>query len=127
MDWKLFLSLCREVLGKGYSIPYFSESWCSYTTFTSLEHNIHYWSNGLPDFVELLEDRTQDGGLWRQEFFYADLAHIILPRKFYWEYFIDGHFTSGYKLQDINLLARTLERHSLKYRKTDLILEVKLY
>lgn len=86
-DWKLFLVTARQILGKGESASWSSQSWCAFTPFTSLEHQLTYWTNGLPDKDELLENKTVDGGLWRQSFFYQGLAHIILPAKFYWEKF----------------------------------------
>jgi len=127
MNWKLFLSICRETLGKGSFNPYLSESWCSFTTFTSLSHNINYWSCGFPDKEDLLDDRTIDGGLWRQSFYYDDIAHIIIPSKFYWEEIIDNKFCCDYKKQNINLLIPKLGNNFPQLRQTELMLEVKLY
>ena len=127
MQWKLFLSICRRILGEGALNPYISHSWCSFTTFSSLKHGIHYWSCGFPDENELLDDRTLDGGLWSQSFYYDDLAHLIVPAQFYWESTINGNFCCDYKMQDIELLASELNKNSLEFRKTELVLEVKLY
>ena len=127
-DWKIFLATARRILGKGFSVSWASESWCAFTTFSSLEHGLTYWTNGLPDEEELLENRTEDGGLWRQSFYYNDLAHIILPARFYWER-IDSEnaFHSGYKNQDIKLLSKELEKKNISHRITDKALEIKLY
>ncbi len=124
----MFLATARRILGKGFSVSWASESWCAFTTFSSLEHCLTYWSNGLPDEEELLEDRTEDGGLWRQSFYYQDLAHIIIPAKFYWEK-IDSEkdFHSGYKDQDIKLLSTELKKNNIHHRKTNKVLEIKLY
>lgn len=127
MHWKFFLSICRSILGEGSWNPYTSCSWCSFTTFSSLKHGIHYWSCGFPDKNELLDDRTLDGGLWRQSFYYQDLAHIIIPAQFYWEEIIDANFRCGYKIQNIELLASELKSNNFKFRRTDIIIEVKLY
>lgn len=127
MNWKLFLSTCRKVLGKGSWNPYLSKSWCSFTTFTSLKHNINYWSCGFPDEEEFLEDKTIDGGLWSQSFRYDDMAHLIIPYYFYWESFVDGNFIRGYKTQNLDLLVLELKKNMLYCRQTDLLIEVKLY
>jgi hypothetical protein len=127
-DWKIFLTIARRVLGKGFSISWASESWCAFTTFTSLEHSLTYWTNGLPDEDELSEDRTKDGGLWRQSFYYKDLAHIIIPAQFYWERTdSENGFQSGYKNQDIKLLSTELNKENISHRITDKVLEIKLY
>uniref|UniRef100_UPI001C43E794 hypothetical protein n=1 Tax=Desulfosarcina cetonica TaxID=90730 RepID=UPI001C43E794 len=127
-DWKIFLALARRILGKGFSISWASESWCAYTTFNSLERWLTYWTNGLPDEEELLEDRTIDGGLWRQSFYYKDLAHIIIPARFCWERTDSKNgFQSGYKSQDIKLLSTELNKLKISHRITDKVLEIKLY
>lgn len=121
------MSICRKALGKGAWEPYISQSWCSFTTFTSLKHNIHYWSCGFPDESELLDDRTIDGGLWGQSFYYDDLAHLIVPTQFYWESIVDGKFCCDYKMQDIDLLISELGNKFTQVRRTELLLEIKLY
>lgn len=126
-QWKAFLETARRILGKGASIPLESESWCAWTTYTSLAHELTYWKRGLPDENELLEDRTIDGGLWMQSFEYSDIAHIILPATFYWERDGNGTFESGYKKQDIVTLSKALEGLGIPHRSTDLVLEIKLY
>ena len=127
MDWRNFLLICREVLGKGAWEPSISDSWCAFTTFSSLEHSVNYWKCGFPDKNELLDDKTIDGGLWSQSFYYNDIAHIIVPEQFYWESVKDGQFSSGYKKQDLKTLSLELEKSSIGFRLTDILLEVKLY
>lgn len=126
-DWKLFLQTCRRLLGKGAWEPYVSDSWCAYTTFSSLEQNVYYWNVGFPEEADCLDTQTRDGSLWRQEFDYSDLAHIVVPATFYWERYVDSVFYYGNKSQDINLLSKELEKLGISHRKTDLILEIKLY
>jgi hypothetical protein len=127
MDWRQFLLICRRVLGKGAWESSVSDSWCAFTTFSSLEHSVNYWKCGFPDENELLDDRTMDGGLWSQSFSYDDIAHIIVPAQFYWESVKDGQFSSGYKKQDLKTLSSELEKSSIDFHLTDILLEVKLY
>jgi hypothetical protein len=126
-DWKSFLEISRNTLGKGARNPCLSASWCSFTTFCSLQHNVHYWNCGFPNVSELLDDRTIDGGLWSQEFFYEDMAHVIIPSQFYWENSSNGIFQNGYKKQNIVLLSKKLRVANIRHRLTDIVLEVKLY
>lgn len=81
---------------------------------------------GLPNPEDLLEDRVADGGVWRQSFSYSDLAHIIIPREFFWENFERG-YEMVYKKQNIDLLSAKLLDAKIDHRLTDLLLEVKLY
>jgi len=126
-NWRACLQACRRVLGKGAWDPSVSESWCAFTTFSSLRHGVHYWACGFPDETELLESETLDGGLWRQAFRYEDLAHLIVPATFYWETRLGGSFRSGYKNQDLASLTGQFEGLQLPYRATELIVEIKLY
>jgi hypothetical protein len=126
-EWLLFLQTARRILGKGESLGSYSESWCAWTTFTSLESWLTYWSCGLPDIDELLETSTIDFGTWSQPFKYADIAHFIIPAKFYWEDTVDSKFCFGTKVQDIARLSEELKSLGIAHRKTDLILEIKLY
>lgn len=127
-DWKTFLATARSLLGKGQNVAWASESWCAYTTFFMLSHGLTYWSVGLPDFTELLDTHTVDGGLWGQEFYYNDLAHIIIPAQFYWEQSDkENGFQNGYKEQDIKTLSKELTAKKIKHKLTDKVLEIKLY
>lgn len=125
-DWKQFLQTARRLLGAGSHHPYSSESWCSFTTFSSLIHGVHYFTTGLPALEDCLDKCTRDGGVWTQSFEYNDLAHIIIPKTFYWELTEKG-FESGYKSQDIQLLSGELTKQGIEHRLTDLILEIKIY
>ena len=127
ISWKLFLQTCRRLLGRGDWNPFLSDSWCAFTTFSSLMHGVHYWNCGFPDENECLDSHIVDGGLWRQSFEYKDLAHLIIPASFYWEEFVDGVFQSGTKSQNLDLLSKELIKLDIDHRKTDLILEIKLY
>ncbi|MGL4318524.1 MAG: hypothetical protein ACRCTL_18155 [Pseudomonas sp.] len=126
-QWREALAIASRILGKGYNVSWASESWCSFTTFTSLSNLCVYWQKGVPSEADLLSDRTRDGGLWMQSFYYSDLAHIIFPAKFYWEKFHNGEFTHGEKIQDIGFLSKELEKAGIHHRLTDLILEIKAY
>ena len=126
-DWKLVLQTARKILGKGASLSWGSESWCAWTTFSSLGHFLTYWKCGFPDENELLDSCTVDGGTWTQSFYYSDIAHLIIPATFYWEKYTDGHFQSGHKKQDIEMLSNTLNELGIPHRKTDIVLEIKLF
>jgi hypothetical protein len=125
-EWRLFLQISRQVLGRGAIHSWGSDSWCAWTTFASLENHVTYWTSGLPEENELLDDRTTDGGLWMQSFSYADLAHIIIPSTFSWER-VDNGFQNGQKKQNTALLSQKLEEHNIKHRRTELVLEIKLF
>ncbi len=125
-QWKLFLETAREILGAGSCDPYSSVSWCGYTTYSSLMHGVRYFNLGLPALEDCLDTRTRDGGVWAQSIEYSDLAHLIIPKTFYWERTVSG-FEYGYKEQNIQLLSEKLLILGIKHRITDLILEIKLY
>lgn len=127
-QWKLFFLACRDVLGRGDSKPRFSESWCAWTTFAALEYGgIHYWTCGIPEYTEILDTHIEDGGLWGQPFSYDDLAHIVIPKVFYWETEGGPQFQNGTKTQSINALSERLRAEGIEHRITDLVLEIKLY
>jgi hypothetical protein len=127
MNWKLCLRTCRRVLGAGDWNPFLSQSWCAFTTFSSIKHGVHYWECGFPEESECLDTNTEDGGLWRQSFMYDDLAHLIVPASFYWENVEAGEFHSGLKRQDLELLSSELGKLNIQHRKTELVLEIKLF
>lgn len=124
--WKAALVACRRILGAGSWDAAQSASWCAFTTFASLEHRLTYWACGLPEEREFLEDRTLDGGLWRQSFLYTDLAHLIVPARFYWER-TDGGFASGHRQQDLRALSSAWAEQRIPFRLTERVLELKLY
>lgn len=125
-SWRLCLQTCRRILGFGDWDAYLSESWCAFTTHSSLTHGTYYFNCGFPAESECLDTHTADGGVWRQSFRYDDLAHLVVPKTFYWERTNEG-FQSGYKEQDIRLLSGELKKLGIQHRLTDLLLEIKLY
>lgn len=110
----------------GHQDAFHSISWCAYTTFSSLMHGVVYFNSGFPGEAECLDRQTADGGVWRQAFEYSDLAHVVIPKTFYWERTFNG-FESGYKEQNIELLSAELTRLGISHRLTDLILEIKIF
>ena len=127
LDWFNFFSSCNEVLGKGSRVAQHSESWCSWTTFDRLQEDCFYWQSGLPNKGEFDHKYIKDGGVWGQPFSYSEIAHIIIPARFYWESFPGKGWECGHKYQDIRLLSDHLASLSVPHRLTDIVLEVKLY
>jgi hypothetical protein len=126
--WRKLLETARRVLGRGLSQSWASDSWCAWTTFSSLEHWLTYWTCGLPEADELLATGKADGGTWTQPFAYSDLAHLIIPARFYWETSTpEAGFQSGYKPQDIMKLSGELSRLEIPHRLSERVLEIKLY
>jgi hypothetical protein len=125
--WKSFFLTSHKVLGHGAFNPQYSDSWCVWTTFSSLRRGVHYWSCGMPNQEDILDTHIADGGLWGQPFNYEDLAHIIVPANFYWETEDGPHFENGTKSQDISALSKQLSQEGIAHRVTDLVLEIKLY
>jgi len=104
-----------------------STSWCAWTTFGSLSTDIKYWTSGLPALGDINNEFIGDSGVWGQPFLYKDLAHIIIPKEFFWER-LDGHeYESGVKTQDISRLSSELHVRGVSHRLTDVLLEIKLY
>jgi len=126
-DWKMFFLTCADVLGPGDSLPFRSESWCSWTTFSRLRSDAGYWQRGLPGRADISEEWIGDGGVWGQPFAYADIAHIIIPREFHWQKISQGALDEGVRQQDIDVLSSELDKHAIVHRKTDLVLEMKFY
>jgi len=104
-----------------------TSSWCAFTTFSSIENGARYWNCGFPEEIDLLEDRVADGGLWRQSFLYTDIAHIVIPVSFWCEGFNEGEFFCGKKYQDLDALSMALDAIRAVYRRTELVIEIKLY
>ena len=126
-NWRAFFTICARVLGLGSSCAPKSQSWCAWTTFESLQSQLTYWTAGLPSANELTESHTTDGGTWGQPFSYQDIAHIIIPKMFYWELQEGQVFKNGMQQQDIDALSVELQAAGLPHRKTDLVLEIKLF
>lgn len=124
--WFLFFSICARILGPGNQHPTEHGSWCAWTTFSSLQQQVHYWSAGLPLASELMPTGVADGGTWGQPFMYREIAHIIVPREVYWEA-TTPEFTNGTRFQDIKRLSSELTAAGITHRLTEMILEIKLY
>lgn len=126
-QWKSFFETCARVLGAGDRNAGRSVSWCAWTTFTSLASHINYWTSGLPHVNEVDTAFIRDGGVWGQPFLYSDLAHIVIPREFFWETGEHSSYRNGTRQQDITALSAELTGLGIDHRLTDLVLEVKLY
>jgi hypothetical protein len=51
----------------------------------------------------------------------------VIPASFHWERVIDSELRSGDKVQDLDALATALSGLGVAFRKTELILEIKVY
>ena len=126
-QWQTFFRLCAKILGAGSRHAAQSKSWCAWTTFGSLSESVHYWAAGLPADADLENVGTTDSGTWGQPFLYKDLAHVIIPREFYWEIIEPGRLENGTRQQDISALSNELISAGIEHRLTELVLEIKLY
>ena len=126
-QWQTFFRLCAKVLGAGSRGAAQSTSWCAWTTFGSLSESVHYWTAGLPAETDLASVGTTDSGTWGQPFLYKDLAHVIIPKEFYWEVPDPGRFENGTRQQDISSLSEALTSAGIEHRLTEVVLEIKLY
>ena len=126
-EWHQFFRTAIGVLGAGEMAPAATPSWCSWTTFTRLFGDAGYWTAGLPSVKDIRETHIADGGLWGQPFLFSDLAHIIIPREFYWETTIAPGWKCGARGQDIARLSGELKAVGVPHRLTDKVLEVKVY
>lgn len=127
LSWKKFFLICAEYLGSGDQLAAKSDSWCAWTTFRRIEEEFGYWTSGLPRAAEIRETCIADGGVWGQPFIYSELAHIVIPRTFYWESYSESGFESGVRSQKIDELSAGLRDAGIGHRLTNLVLEVKLY
>lgn len=126
-QWRLLFETAGQLLGKGHRVANMSESWCAWTTFSRLAADAGYWTAGLPNADELGATYIADGGTWGQPFSYHELAHLIVPRTFEQEFVEDGQYRCVKRQQDIKELSRRLTEHGIDHRKTDLVLEIKLF
>lgn len=62
-----------------------------------------------------------------QPFRYSDLAHIVIPREFFWETGALSSYRNGTWHQDIAALSTELTALGIDHRLTEIVLEVKLY
>jgi hypothetical protein len=88
---------------------------------------INYWKSGLPNEQDIFESYTADGGVWGQPLHYEQIAHFIIPARFYWEKFENQEFTQGYTQQNIGKLSQELTLLEIPHRLTESVLEIKLY
>jgi len=126
-QWKTFFLACARVLGKGARFDWGSENWCGWTTFDAVSSTAHYWTAGLPNEADIGDIGTNDSGPWGQPFLYRDLAHIVIPREFFWERTADKSYSNGTRTQDLARLSAALSEADIPHRLTDLVLEIKLY
>jgi len=88
---------------------------------------VYYFNSGFPEEKDCGDRAIADGSVWRQSIAYSDLAHIVIPAVFYWETGTDAGFACGYKEQDLQALAASLEQYEIPHRLTEKVLELKLY
>lgn len=127
MDWHKLLRIASRELAMAPCVAPAKWSWCSWTTFDRLGEDAGYWAATLPLEREILEDGTSDGGSWGQPFLYNQLAHLIIPRRFYWEQLSTQGFESGVHTQDLERVSQRLTAEKIAHRLTAYVLEVKLY
>jgi len=124
-QWRAFFEACSSVLGDGAVVAAQSANWCSWTTFQRLHWDAGYWQTGLPRRQDIGETGIE-GGSWLKPVLYAELAHVIVPGRFYRE--PSGECPEGtYVEQDIAALSRALAREPVDHRLTEYLLEIKLY
>ena len=143
MDWRRFLIIATGHL----STPTITKrgefssdggeprrtSWCSWTTYGRLGRDAGYWTAELPKTEELGETYTRDGGAWSQPFPYAELAHLLIPRRFEEEYsgkLIKGSpagFWIWSHTQDIDGLSNKLLSEGITHEISEYALEIKLF
>lgn len=126
-QWKTFFDTCASELGPGDWQSENSMSWCTFTTFGSLARGAAYWSRGLPHADDIGPAYLRDGGVWREPINYGEIAHIIVPKRFFWESPPSPQYSNGLREQDIDRLSRALAAVGVPHRLTDLVLEIKLY
>lgn len=126
-QWRRFFLISAERLGRGHRDAASSSSWCSYTTFERLIGDAGYWTMGLPAAEEVETWGIRDSGTWGQPFRFHDLAHLLVPREFYWERGLGTDWECGYRTQDLVGLSTALRASAVEHRLTDLVLEIKLF
>jgi len=129
-QWRDFFLICADLLPPGAfdQTPVSSASWCSFTTFERLAIDAGYWVHGLPRKEDIGDTYIKDGGVWGQPYLFDDLAHLIIPRKFYWERIEGGRWVgNGHDVQDIEHLSATLAVKQIAHSLSALALEIKCY
>lgn len=127
MNWHKALTIATQHLGLNPCNALGKRTWCAWTTFERLGEDAGYWTAALPLEAELLEAGTADGGSWGQPFLYSQIAHLIVPRHFYWEHISAEGFSSGVHSQDVESLSKRLTAENIPHRLAELVLEIKLY
>jgi hypothetical protein len=131
LKWASFFHACADVLSVkpagSLHRPEEYGSWCAWTTFDSLNDNLHYWRGPLPTPDEIFDTYLGHGANWSQFFQYQHLCHVLVPRTFFWERPSPGNYQRGDGFQDIEALSVRLNASDIPYRLTPLVLEIKLY
>lgn len=127
IEWKNFFILCNEILGIGDINPVLSNNWCAWTTFSRLSNDSGYWTSGLPTLSYIDETHIKDNSSWKQPFLYQDIAHIIIPKEFFWEKISSNTYENGVKLQNIDLLSKVLDKANLYHNCSSYALDIKLF
>jgi hypothetical protein len=126
-DWRSFFLACHTLLSQNFAPDCRIGSRCSWATFDSISTGAHYWSGQLPVEADLEITHIRDGGSWRQPFSYQSLAHVIIPRAYDIESGGAGDYAYQAGEHDLDGLSATLDGLGIGHRKTDLMLEIKLY
>lgn len=126
-QWYDFFITCSKVLGKGNYLPEKSQTWCSWTTFGRLSQDAGYWTCGLPNIEDIDTYFIKDNGVWMQPFRFSDMAHLIIPKEFFWEKDAPNAYSNGTKKQDISKLVIKLDELDIPYLLSDYCLEIKLF
>lgn len=123
MDWRLALTVvARHVRPDPADL-----SWCAWTTFERLEMDVGYWSAPVPMSDELTATGVQPLRSGAAPFFYCQLAHFIVPRRFAVAHRDDGTVTWLENQQDIVGLSKRLECLGVPHTLGTRALEFKLY
>lgn len=125
-QWVKFFTASAEILGKGEMSARWSETWCAWTTFSRLNSDCGYWTRGLPNLKDIDVNYIKDGGVWGQPFMFKEIAHIIVPREFFWEK-PDPGYLCGYKTQDIKKLSERLIELEIPHNLSQYCLDIKLF
>jgi hypothetical protein len=125
--WHRFFVAAADVLGPGNRLARFSESWCAWTTFDRLNLDAGYWTGGIPARADVFETHIGDSGVWGQPFLFEQIAHVIVPREFYWETERGAQYQNGWRTQALDALSEKLRQLEVPHRATQLVLEVKCY
>lgn len=124
--WRDLFTICNRVLGEGTSSEISSSSWCAWTTFDMLQERVFYWNSGIPSKSQIQETHISEG-VWSQPFLYAHLAHLIIPKVFYWESVSKSGFDNGDKTQNIEFLSQELSTYDINHLLSEYWLEIKLF